>query len=78
MRRTHHWLTFWPIFAGYYLPKMTLRFAVRGDFRSSWAMLQGVAAFWKMRSHPERSVLPAALRTATEPVSNAEFEQPLR
>jgi len=75
--RMHHWLTFWPIFAGYYLPKMALRFALRGDLRSCWAMLQGVAAFWEMLLHPERSVLPVALRIATEPASNTEFEQPL-
>jgi len=38
----YHWLTFLR-FSWYYLPKMTLRFALRGDFRSSWAF---VARFW--------------------------------
>jgi hypothetical protein len=40
-------------------------------------MLHGVTAFWEMLLHPERSVLPAALRTATQPASNTESEQPL-
>jgi GT2 family glycosyltransferase len=69
--KAYHWLTFWPVFAGYYLPKMTLRFALRRDFRSCAAMLHGVAAFWEMLLHPGRSVLPAALKTATESAPNS-------
>ena len=64
--KPYQWLTFWPIFAGYYLPKMALRFALRGDFRSCWAMAQGVMAFGEMVLHPDRSVLPAVLKTANE------------
>jgi hypothetical protein len=73
----YHWLTFWPIFAGYYLPKMTLRCAVRGDFRSSWALWQGFAAFWKMWSHPERSVLPAELQRTTQTARPTDLEPSL-
>lgn len=68
--KPYHWLTFGPIFGGYYLPKMMVRFVLRGDFRSCWAMAQGVMAFWEMSLHPERSVLPAALTTATESAPN--------
>jgi hypothetical protein len=64
--KPHQWLTFWPIFAGYYLPKMALRFALRGDLRSCWAMVQGVMAFWEMVLHPDRSVLPAVLKAGNE------------
>ena len=64
--KSYQWLTFWPIFAGYYLPKMALRFALRGDFRSCWAMAQGVMAFGEMVLHPDRSVLPAVLKTGNE------------
>ncbi len=73
----YHWLTFLPIFMGYYLPKMTLRFALRGDFRSSWALWQGFVAFWEMRSHPEHSVLPAGLQRTNQPSRPAELEPSL-
>jgi GT2 family glycosyltransferase len=68
--KTYHWITFVPVFAGYYLPKMMLLSALRGDFRSCWSMLEGVAAFWRMRLHPGRSILPAGLQTATESAPN--------
>ena len=64
--KPYHWLMFWPVFAGYYLPKMALRFALRGDFRSCWAMVQGVMAFWEMILHPDRSVLPDVLKAGNE------------
>jgi GT2 family glycosyltransferase len=73
----YHWLTFLPIFIGYYLPKMTLRFALRGDFRSAWALWQGFAAFWEMRSHPERSVLPAGLQRTNQTSRPADLEPSL-
>jgi GT2 family glycosyltransferase len=61
--RFYHWLTFWPVFLCYYLPKMLLLQASRGDFRSCFSMLHGVVAFWQMLFRPGFSVLPAALRS---------------
>ena len=66
--KPYQWITFWPVFAGYYLPKLILLSASRGDFRSCWAVFQGVAAFWKMLLYPGISVLPAALKATTLPI----------
>ena len=65
--KTYQWLTFWPVFGCYYLPKMMLLLARRGDLRSCWAVFEGVAAFWKMLLNPGISVLPAALKATTMP-----------
>ena len=62
---TYHWLTFWPYFLGYYLPKMMLLFAIRGDFRSWVAMFHGMGAFFCMLGSPQRSVLPKALQASS-------------
>jgi GT2 family glycosyltransferase len=70
--RSYQWITFWPVFAGYYLPKLLLLLASRGDFRSCWAAFQGIAAFWKMLLNPGISVLPAALRATTMPIAATE------
>jgi GT2 family glycosyltransferase len=63
----YHWLTFWPMFFCYYLPKMLLRQASRGDFRSCFSILHGVVAFWQMLLRPGLSVLPAGLRATMAP-----------
>jgi GT2 family glycosyltransferase len=70
--KPYQWITFWPVFAGYYLPKLILLSASRGDFRSCWAVFQGVAAFWKMLLYPGISVLPAALTATTLPILASE------
>jgi len=70
--KVYQWLTFWPIFTGYYLPKMTVLFAARGDLRSSWALWQGVAAFWKMLLNPGSSVLPYVLGATMHRIGAAE------
>jgi len=63
--RIYHWLTFWPFFFLYYLPKMMLLSLFRGDARSCKSMLQAVLAFWKMLRSPGISVLPPELRVST-------------
>jgi GT2 family glycosyltransferase len=65
--RFYHWLTFWPVFLFYYLPKMLLLQASRGDFRSCFSMLHGVVGFWQMLLRPGLSVLPAALKSTMGP-----------
>jgi len=59
--RYYHWLTFWPIFLGYYVPKLLVLNIVRGDFRSGISLLHGIFAFWQMLLRPGVSVLPAAV-----------------
>jgi GT2 family glycosyltransferase len=66
--KAYHWLTFWPVFMGYYLPRMTLVFLSRGDSRSCLALWQGFAAFWKMLLNPGSSVLPLGLKATMQPV----------
>ena len=63
----YHWLTFWPVFLCYYLPKMLLRQACRCDFRSCFSILHGVVAFWQMLLRPGLCVLPAGLRATMAP-----------
>jgi GT2 family glycosyltransferase len=70
--KTYQWITFWPVFACYYLPKLMLRCARRGDFRSCWAVFEGVVAFWMMLLRPGISVLPAALKATTIPIAASE------
>jgi GT2 family glycosyltransferase len=65
--RFYHWVTFWPVFLGYYVPKMLVLQASRRDFRSSLSILHGILAFWQMLLHPGLSVLPAALRATMAP-----------
>lgn len=65
--RFYHWLTFWPVFLCYYLPKMLFLQARRGDFRSCLSILHGVVAFWQMLLRPELCVLPAALKATMAP-----------
>jgi GT2 family glycosyltransferase len=65
--RPYHWITFWPFFFVYYLPKMTFLSLSRGDCRSCNSMLQGMLAFWQMLRSPGISVLPPELNvTATQ------------
>jgi GT2 family glycosyltransferase len=70
--KIYQWITFWPVFGCYYLPKMMLLLARRGDLRSCWAVFEGVAAFWKMLLNPGISVLPAALKATTMPIAASE------
>ena len=70
--KSYQWITFWPVFGGYYLPKLMVLFARRGDFRSCWAVFQGIGAFWKMLLNPGTSVLPAALKATTMPIAAGE------
>jgi GT2 family glycosyltransferase len=63
----YHWLTFWPLFLCYYLPKMLVLQARRGGFHSCLSILHGVVAFWQMLLRPGLSVLPAALRATMAP-----------
>lgn len=59
--RIYHWVTFWPFFFAYYLPKIMFLSLCRGDLRSCRAVLEGVSAFWQMLRSPGISVLPAEL-----------------
>lgn len=59
--RFYQWLTFWPVFLCYYVPKLLLMEASRGDFRSCFSILHGIFAFWQMLLRPGVSVLPAAI-----------------
>jgi GT2 family glycosyltransferase len=63
--RIYHWITFWPFFFLYYLPKMIFLSLYRGDIRACKSMLQGVLAFWRMLRSPGISVLPPELHAAT-------------
>ncbi len=63
--RYHHWLTFWPIFLCYYVPKLLVLNIVRGDLRCCISLLHGVVAFWQMLLRPGISVLPAAITAQT-------------
>lgn len=63
--RIYHWISFWPIFLGYYLPKMIFINVRSGDYRSTVSMLQGILAFWRMLLAPGTSVLPEELKTTT-------------
>ena len=65
--KVYHWISFWPVFACYYVPKIVVLSASRGDFRSCWAVFQGIVAFWKMLLNPGLSILPDALRATTRP-----------
>ena len=68
----YQWMTFLPIFASYYVPKLIVSRACRGDFRSCMAVFQGIAAFWKMLFDPGISVLPASLKATTLPMASRE------
>ena len=70
--KAYHWLTFGPVFMGYYLPRMTLVFLSRGDFRSCLALWQGIAAFCKMLLNPGSSVLPPGLKATMQPVATGD------
>ena len=63
--RSYHWITFWPVFFGYYLPKMFFVTARTGDFRSCASMVLAVFAFWRMLLVPGTSILPAELQVST-------------
>jgi GT2 family glycosyltransferase len=63
--RAYHWISFWPIFLGYYLPKMIFISLSSGDRRSCISMLQGIVAFWRMLLMPGTSVLPEELKATT-------------
>jgi GT2 family glycosyltransferase len=74
--RIYHWLTFWPFFFLYYLPKMMFLSLRRGDIRSCNSMLQGVLAFWQMLRSPGISVLPAELKVSMPQASPARESMP--
>jgi GT2 family glycosyltransferase/ubiquinone/menaquinone biosynthesis C-methylase UbiE len=59
--RLHHWLTIWPTFAFYTLPRTFCLSLVRGDFRSCSSTFEGVTAFWRMLRHHQTGVLPRKL-----------------
>ena len=78
--KIYQWFTFWPVFACYYVPKILVLSAMRKDFRSCWAVFQGIAAFWWMLLNPDLSVLPAALKATTKPIAprGAAWKNPSR
>ena len=55
------WLTFWPNFLVRYVGFYVALSIFRRDFRSAWALLQGIAAFFRIRVNPKSSPLPAAV-----------------
>jgi GT2 family glycosyltransferase len=63
--RIYHWITFWPVFLGCYLPKMIFISVRSGDFRSAVSILQGILAFCRMLLAPGTSVLPEELEVTT-------------
>lgn len=65
--RSYHWIIFWPVFFGYFLPKMFFVTARTGDFRSSASMVQAVFAFWRMLLTPGTSILPREMQASTVP-----------
>jgi GT2 family glycosyltransferase len=65
--RIYHWISFWPVFGCYYLPKMILISLRTHDRRSCISILQGVLAFWRMLLMPGTSVLPEELKATTGP-----------
>jgi GT2 family glycosyltransferase len=69
--KLYQWFTFWPVFSCYYVPKIVVLSAVRKDFRSCWAVFQGIAAFWWMLLNPGLSVLPAALNATTKSIASS-------
>jgi GT2 family glycosyltransferase len=58
--------TFWPNFLLRYAGLHVALNIFRGDFRSGWAILRGIAAFFRMRANPESSPFPAAVTASTE------------
>jgi GT2 family glycosyltransferase len=60
------WVTFWPNFLLRYAGLHVVRSLFRSDLRSAWAILRGVAAFFRMRASPESSPFPAAVTASTE------------
>lgn len=61
--RCWHKFTCWPYLLLYYVPKMSLLARLRGQESPAWAMLQGVAAYRRMRHNPfDHATLPAGLR----------------
>jgi GT2 family glycosyltransferase len=59
--RVLQWATFWPNFLLRYAGFHVARSIFRRDFRSAWAILRGVAAFFRMRADPESSIFPSTV-----------------
>jgi len=57
----YQWLTFLPNFLVRHVLALVLQSVRHGDLRSAWAVFQGIAAYLRMRAHPESSPLPPEL-----------------
>jgi GT2 family glycosyltransferase len=57
----YQWLTFLPNFVVRHVLALVLYSVRRGDFRSAWAVFQGIAAFLRMRANADTSTLPPEL-----------------
>ncbi len=67
--RILQWFTFWPYFLVRYVAVVAVKSLLRGDWKSAWATLAGIFAFFRMRLSPGSSPLPAALRSEGKPLA---------
>jgi GT2 family glycosyltransferase len=66
------WLTFWPYFAIRYIGVVVLKSLWRGDVKSAWSTLAGMAAYRRMRRHPDAQSLPKELmQSVRQPAEGA-------
>jgi hypothetical protein len=55
------WATFWPNYLFRYAGFHVARSILRRDLRSAWAILRGIASFFRMRANPEACPVAAAV-----------------
>jgi GT2 family glycosyltransferase len=65
--RPIQWVTFWPYFLVRYVSVILVMSLYRGDLKSARATLDGIAAFFRMRTNPHTVVLPEELVRTTVP-----------
>jgi GT2 family glycosyltransferase len=64
------WLTFCPYFLVRYILLLIFKSLCRGDLKSARAVLEGVAAFWRMRRGSDSTFLPEELTRAVPPATD--------
>jgi GT2 family glycosyltransferase len=67
--RPIQWVTFWPSFLVRYVLVILVMSLCRGDLMSARATLDGIAAFFRMRTNPHTGVLPEELIRTTVPAA---------
>jgi GT2 family glycosyltransferase len=65
--RPIQWVTFWPYFLVRYVSVILVMSLYRGDLKPARATLDGIAAFFRMRTNPHTVVLPEELVRTTVP-----------